>query len=93
MAALLNLPQRNEQDQGLVVKAVLNWFDTHERWLLILDNADQLGMVSAFIPSSGKGHVLLTTRAHSTGTIAGRIEMETMGLEEGTFLLLGVPRS
>ncbi len=88
LAALLNLPQRNEQDQTLVVKAVLRWFDTHEGWLLILDNADDLEMVNAFIPSAGKGHVLLTTRAHSTGTIAGRIELETMGLEEGMVLLL-----
>ncbi len=59
IAALLNLPQRNEQDQSVIVKAVLRWFDTHERWLLILDNADQLEMISEFIPSAGKGHVLL----------------------------------
>jgi tetratricopeptide (TPR) repeat protein/transcriptional regulator with XRE-family HTH domain len=88
IAALLNLPQRNEQDQSLVVKAVLRWFDTHEKWLLILDNADHLEMVSEFIPSAGKGHVLLTTRAHSTGTIAQRIEIEKMGLDEGTVFLL-----
>ncbi len=88
IAALLALPQRSEQDQSLVVKAVLHWFDTYERWLLILDNADDLEAISPFIPSAGKGHVLLTTRAHSTGTITGRIELDTMGLEEGTFLLL-----
>ena len=88
IAALLNLPQRNEQDQGLAVKAVLRWFDTHERWLLILDNADRLEMVNEFIPQIGKGHVLLTTRAHSTGTVAQRIEIEKMDLDEGTAFLL-----
>ncbi len=88
IAALLNLPQRNEQDQSVVVKAVLLWFDTHERWLLILDNADHLETVSEFIPQAGKGHVLLTTRANSTGTIAWRIELDTMGLEEGIVFLL-----
>lgn len=88
IAALLALPQRNEQDQSLVVKGVLHWFDTHERWLLILDNADDLEMVRAFIPSAGKGHILLTTRAHSTGAIAGRIELDTMTAEEGLLLLL-----
>ena len=88
IAALLNLPQRNEQEQSLVVKAVLNWFDTHEGWLLILDNADHLETVSEFIPSAGKGHVLLTTRAHSTGTIAQRLEIEKMGTDEGIVLLL-----
>jgi tetratricopeptide (TPR) repeat protein len=88
IAALLYLPQRNEQDQSVVVKAVLRWFDLHERWLLILDNADNLEMTSEFIPKVGKGHVLLTTRANSTGTVAQRIELDTMGLEEGTLFLL-----
>ena len=88
IAALLKLPQRNEQDQNVVIKAVINWLDTHERWLLVLDNADELGLVSEFIPSAGKGHVLLTTRANSTGTVAQRIEIEKMGLDEGMLLLL-----
>ena len=88
IAALLNLAQRNEQDQNIVVKAVLNWFDTHEKWLLILDNADNLEMVSDFILSSGKGHVLLTTRANSTGTVAQRIEIEKMGMDDGLLFLL-----
>ena len=88
IAALLNLPERNEQEQQKTVNAVLRWFDTHERWLLILDNADDLEMAAAFIPASGKGHVLLTTRAHSAGTIAQIIELEKMGLEEGTLFLL-----
>ncbi len=88
IAALLNLPQRNEQDQSIVIKAVVHWFDTHERWLLIMDNADQLELVHKFIPSAGKGHVLLTTRANSTGTMAQHVELDTMGLEEGTLFLL-----
>ena len=93
MAALLNLPQRNEQDQGVVIKAVKHWFETHEGWLLILDNADTLEVANEFIPLAGKGHVLLTTRAHSTGTIAQRIEIEKMNLDEGiVFLLYRVKR-
>lgn len=88
IAALLNLPQRNEQDQSVVVKAVLRWFDTHEQWLLTLDNADDLEMVSKFMPSAGKGHVLLTTHANFTGTVAQRIELDKMALDEGTLLLL-----
>ena len=88
IAALLHLPQRNENEQSVIVKAVIHWFDTHENWLLILDNADDIAMVSECIPSVGKGHVLLTTRAHSTGTAAQRIELDNMGLEEGIVLLL-----
>src|SRR5579884_1471535 len=88
IAALLELPERNEQEQRKIVNAVLRWFDTHKGWLLILDNADHLEIAREFIPSSSNGHVLLTTRAFSTGTIAERIELETMTLEEGTLFLL-----
>jgi tetratricopeptide (TPR) repeat protein len=88
IAALLNLPQRHEHEQDLVVKAVLRWFNAHERWLLILDNAEHLETVSAYIPMAGKGHVLLTTRVHSTGTMARRIELDTMDVQEGTVFLL-----
>ena len=88
IAALLNLPERNEQDQNAVVKAVLRWFDRHENWLLILDNADDIPMASAFIPSAGKGHVLLTTRSHSTGIVAQRVELDTLDKEDGSLFLL-----
>jgi tetratricopeptide (TPR) repeat protein/transcriptional regulator with XRE-family HTH domain len=88
ISVLLGLPEHNEQDQSKIVNAVLRWLDTHTGWLLILDNADHLETSRAFIPSSGHGHVLLTTRAFSTGTIAGRIELETMTVEEGMRFLL-----
>ncbi len=87
-AELLHLPERNEQDQRVVINAVKRWFNTHERWLLILDNADQVEDVSGFLPSADMGHILLTTRAHATGTVAQRIVVEQMTREEGILLLL-----
>ena len=32
------------------MEAVKRWLGSHEGWLLILDNADDLGMVRAFHP-------------------------------------------
>src|SRR5579859_654068 len=40
IARLLNLPEKDEQDQIIIIKAVLRWLTTHTEWLLILDNAD-----------------------------------------------------
>ena len=57
-------------------------------WLLILDNADDLAMVKEYMPSPGKGHMLLTTRAQVIGRLAQRVEIEKMGLEEGALFLL-----
>lgn len=88
IASLLNVPDRNNQDPERVVKSVLDWLDTHTDWLLILDNADNLSIVHDFIPSSGKGHILLTTRAQAPGTTAQRIELDKMSKDEGTFFLL-----
>ena len=64
--SLLELPEADAQDQMLAVESVKRWLSSHEDWLLILDNADNLGMARAFLPSGKKGHVLLTTRAQAT---------------------------
>lgn len=87
-AELLRLPERQEQDQRVVINAVKRWFNTHQHWLLILDNADQVVDVSGFLPSPGMGHILLTTRSHATGTAAQRIVVEQMPREEGMLFLL-----
>ena len=59
LATLLNLTEQQEQDQTKIVEAVKHWFTTHNEWLLIVDNADDLAMAGDFLPASGKGHLLL----------------------------------
>ena len=88
LAALLTLPEQQEQDQQKVIAAVKGWFATHDHWLLIFDNADDLSLVEAFLPARGKGHLLLTTRTQAPGTLAHGINVEEIDLEEGTLLLL-----
>jgi tetratricopeptide (TPR) repeat protein/DNA-binding XRE family transcriptional regulator len=88
IAAALNLFERNQQDQHKIVQAVKRWFATHRQWLLIFDNADQLDLVREFLPADGNGHVILTTRAQATGTIAEQVNLDNMSLEEGMLFLL-----
>jgi TIR domain/AAA domain len=64
IATLLNLPEQEVQDQTIIVDAVKTWLQNHSRWLLILDNADDLSLVPAFLPSALGGHLLLTTRLY-----------------------------
>lgn len=88
IAAMLDLPEKDSQDQGETVKAVMRRLEGDEGWLLILDNADDLTVAREFIPSSEGGHVLLTTRAKTTGTLAVRNCVAKMEPAEGaTFLL------
>jgi len=88
IADLLNLPGKHDEDQKYVVQVVKRWLENNTQWLLILDNADDLEMVSEFIPSAGQGHTLLTTRAQALGTIAQGVEIEKMAPITGALFLL-----
>src|SRR5260370_36718836 len=83
LAALLDLPEQQEQDQDIVARAVKRWLTTHTRWLLLLDNVDNLGMIVDSLPAHGTGGGLLTTPLQALGTLAQSIEVDTMGLAEG----------
>jgi tetratricopeptide (TPR) repeat protein len=88
LATVLNLPEQQEQDQPKIVAAVKQWFTAHDGWLLIVDNADDLAMAGDFLPTGGKGHLLLTTRAHAIGALANGIEVEKLDSQQGMLLLL-----
>jgi hypothetical protein len=89
IASLLDLPEKDERDANVVAEAVRRWLERQTGWLLILDNVEELvGVVKPFLPASGTGHVLMTTRLQATGAIAQNVELEKMELEEGALFLL-----
>src|SRR5713226_8419895 len=88
LASLLRLPEREAREQDIMVQAVKTWLQAHSKWLLILDNADELALVPDFLPSAFGGHLLLTTRAASTGRLAHRLEIETLLPQQGAVFLL-----
>lgn len=88
IAELLRLPEKEEHDQQKVLQAVKKWLASHQNWLLILDNADDLAIVRDVVPTERSGHLLLTTRAQALASLAQRMEVETMGMVEATLFLL-----
>ncbi len=88
LARLLNLPEKDDQDQTIIVQAVKHWLEHHDDWLLIVDNADDVVLTDEFLPTGDTGHILLTTRAQAPGILAEGINVEKMGTEEGMLLLL-----
>jgi tetratricopeptide (TPR) repeat protein len=88
IAALLDLPEQRDQDQLRAVAAVKRWLSRKTGWLLVLDNVDDMGMVSDFLPEAPGGHLLLTTRAQCTGLLARRVSMEKLDMEESVLFLL-----
>ncbi len=88
MARLLDLKEKNAQEQAVAVTAAKEWLQTHDGWLLILDNADDLGKVKPYLPEPQKGHVLITTRAATVGNVAHGVRVEELPEEEAALLLL-----
>jgi tetratricopeptide (TPR) repeat protein len=88
LAGLLDLPERNQAERGVVLAAVRRWLEENAGWLLVLDNADDLGLARDFLPSGAGGYVLLTTRAQNTTPLAPRIRLLEMNDEVGARLLL-----
>ena len=89
IASLLDLPEKDEKDANVVAEAVRRWLERQTGWLLILDNVEDLvNVVKPFLPASGVGHVLMTTRLQATGAIAQNVELEKMESEEGALFLL-----
>ena len=88
LARGLHLPEQDAQDQMQIVVAVRRWLEQHEDWLMILDNADELSLLADFLPTKGKGHLLLTTRTQATGRIARKLSVEALELSQGIRFLL-----
>ena len=88
IARLLDLSQKEEQDQTITVQAVKRWLQDNNEWLLILDNADEPKVVREFLPTKCAGHILLTTRVQALGGLAQRIEIDTFAPELGALFLL-----
>ncbi len=85
----LDFFQRHELDPGIVIFAVKHWLQTHDGWLLIIDNVEDAKIIQDFLPQQGNGHVLLTTLAKQPiSSIVPCIEIDEMGIEEGTTFLL-----
>ena len=88
IARLLALPAKDEQDQTIIVAAVQQWLTNHTEWLLILDNADDLQLVTKFFPTGNTGHLLLTTREQAWGAVACNFTVKKMDETEGVLFLL-----
>lgn len=88
IARLLQLPERQEHDQRVIIEAVLRWLRLHTHWLLIFDNVDDLKLAERFLPITGPGHLIFTTRARALADFARRLEISQMDPETGALLLL-----
>jgi hypothetical protein len=98
MAAELGLSEAQEADQNLVVAAVRNWLEGHDRWLLVFDNAQApeapsglrapLARLLELLPRVSRGQVLVTTRDASWERYTPLTELEVFTPDEAIAFLL-----
>ena len=84
LAARLELPEREAKEQSVVVAAVERWLDEQERWLLVLDNVEDYGVVRDLARKANENgrHVIITTQRQALGAI-GRQRLAPMERDTG----------
>ena len=88
LAVALDLPQKHERDQSVIVAAVRAWLDHNAGWLLVFDNARKAQDVREYLPQNPAGHVLITSRDPSWGGVAKPFEVEVLLREDSIKFLL-----
>ena len=72
-----------------VTVGVLTWMNRKSKWLLILDNLDDLSVIDGYLAGLSTGHILITTRdQHYYQIPAEGIETGPLEIEEAIELLL-----
>jgi tetratricopeptide (TPR) repeat protein len=91
IAKILDLPEKDAQDQGVTASAVKKYLEGAGGWLLVLDNVDDPSVAQEFIPKGGAGgHVIMTSRARAFDAIGKikPIEIDKMEPDEAVEFLL-----
>ncbi|HXF41286.1 MAG TPA: FxSxx-COOH system tetratricopeptide repeat protein [Blastocatellia bacterium] len=88
LAAALDLPQKHEREQPVIVAAVRAWLNHNGGWLLVFDNARKAQDVREYLPQNPAGHVLITSRDPIWGNVARPFEVKELRREDSIKFLL-----
>jgi tetratricopeptide (TPR) repeat protein len=89
-ARVLELPEKDAEDAGDAVAAVLAWLERNNDWLVVFDNADDAAILVPYLPQNASGHVIITSRARvfdSLG-VATTVPLSQLPPEEARQFLL-----
>jgi len=77
-------------DVNEIVVAVRRWLETHDDWLLIVDNADTPSAAAPYLPSGQAGRVIVTSRRRDLAALNVRsiLDVWPLSSEEATSFLL-----
>jgi len=75
LARVLDLPEKDSQDQRVTVAAVHRWLNDNSTWLLVLDNAPEPEGIRQYLPEKCNGHVIITSRHQAWGSVADSLSV------------------
>jgi tetratricopeptide (TPR) repeat protein len=84
----LGIPQAERNNEQRLFRAVRQWLQQNRRWLLLLDNLEDLHWIDQIIPPQCNGHVLFTTHIQAVGNIARPLIIEKMTPDDSVLFLL-----
>jgi transcriptional regulator with XRE-family HTH domain len=84
-AVKLNIVSSDKQQ---TIDAFTTWLQTHDHWLLVIDNVESMALVYGILPTDFKGHVILTIQSQITGPFSHALDLEGLSVEEGALFLL-----
>jgi tetratricopeptide (TPR) repeat protein len=88
LAVKLDLPEKDEPKQSVIVEAVKEWLRLHTGWLLIFDNVVDAASVRGYIPPGDAGHTIITSRSPSWRGVASPLSVYTLPMDEAVAFLL-----
>jgi tetratricopeptide (TPR) repeat protein len=88
LAQQLDLREKEETKQEVVVAAVRDWLGHNTRWLLIFDNANEPKDLDLYRPRVNTGHILITSRNPVWRGKAEPLEVQKLDPDESVRFLL-----
>ena len=74
------------------VGEVTRWLSSHDRWLLLFDNAENAESIRLLLPNTCPGHVIITSRAQAWAGIASPIVLHMLPPDVARAVLLNRAR-
>jgi hypothetical protein len=84
----LSLPERERTNEQRLFASIQRWLESHNKWLLLLDDFEDFTLIDQLIPPQCSGHVLFMTQGQATGTVAHALAIDPMTRDEGAIFLL-----
>ena len=85
-AVQMKLLSKDETDRKMISETVLNWMNTHEKWLFIYDNVDQISTDTEWWPRVNKGNILITTK-NKRNPVGRRVDISVFSEGEAVLFL------